>query len=84
MTLRELCDANRSILAPHLSSFADLHRNVELLGPEEKSKVLESIASVISAMPPALGIEPVQAIVQPLLTALERSFNPHLVSHYTQ
>lgn len=84
MTLRELCDANRSILAPHLSSFADLHRNVELLGPEEKSKVLESIASVISAMQPALGVEPVQAIVQPLLTALERSLNPRLVSSYSQ
>ncbi|PVF99237.1 ARM repeat-containing protein [Serendipita vermifera] len=75
MTLRELCDANRATLAPHLNSFADLHRNVERLGAEEKSKVLESIASVISAMHPAASIAPVEAIIQPLLTTLAQSFN---------
>lgn len=80
VTLRELCDANRSILAPHLNSFADLHRNIELLGSEEKSKVLESIASVISAMPPAAQIEPVLAIVQPLLASMEKCLSQQMVS----
>lgn len=79
MTLKELCDANRAILAPHLNSFADLHRNVELLGSEEKSKVLESIASVISAMPAEAGIEPVRAVVQPLLESLARALGGQMV-----
>jgi hypothetical protein len=79
ITLKDLCDANRAILAPHLNSFSDLHRNVELLGSEEKSKVLESIASVISAMPPEAGIEPVRAVVQPLLESLARALGGHMV-----
>jgi hypothetical protein len=79
ITLKDLCDANRAILAPHLNSFADLHRNVELLGSEEKSKVLESIASVISAMPPEAGIEPVEAVVQPLLESLARALGGQMV-----
>ena len=84
MTLKELCDANRAILAPHLNSFADLHRNVELLGSEEKSKVLESIASVISAMPPEAGIEPVRAVVQPLLESLARALSGQIVRLFEQ
>jgi hypothetical protein len=79
ITLKDLCDANRAILAPHLNSFSDLHRNVELLGSEEKSKVLESIASVISAMPPEAGIEPVGAVVQPLLESLARALGGQMV-----
>jgi hypothetical protein len=79
MTLKELCDANRATLAPHLNSFADLHRNVERLGAEEKSKVLESIASVISAMHPAASIAPVEAIIQPLLTTLAQSLSRLMV-----
>ncbi|KAG8802127.1 hypothetical protein FRC17_006479, partial [Serendipita sp. 399] len=84
ITLKELCDANRATLAPHISSFASLHQNIELLGPEEKSKVLESIASVISALPPAAALDPVQAIVQPLLQGLAKSLDPlldHEVAH---
>jgi hypothetical protein len=79
MTLKELCDANRSLLAPHIGSFAELHRNVEVLGAEEKSKVLESIASVISALPPKDAIAPIQAVVQPLLESLARSLNTQMV-----
>jgi len=79
ITLKEICDANRVILAPHLNSFSDLHRNVELLGPEEKSKVLESISSVISAMPPEVGIEPVKAVVQPLLETLSQALGGQMV-----
>ncbi|KAG8821907.1 hypothetical protein FRC19_007021 [Serendipita sp. 401] len=78
VTLKELCDANRATLAPHISSFADLHQNVELLGPEEKSKVLESIASVISALPPGSAIDPVAAIVHPLLRGLAKALDPQL------
>ncbi|KIM23910.1 hypothetical protein M408DRAFT_248853 [Serendipita vermifera MAFF 305830] len=84
MTLKELCDANRVMLAPHLNSFADLHRNVELLGSEEKSKVLESIASVISAMPPEAGIEPVRAVVQPLLESLARALSGQMPEETAQ
>jgi hypothetical protein len=28
IALRDLCDANRSALAPHISAFAELHANI--------------------------------------------------------
>lgn len=84
MSLKDLCDANRAILAPHINSFADLHRNVELLGPEEKSKVIESISSVISALRPEEQVEPIIAIVQPLLQTLATALNTGLALEESQ
>ena len=70
MALRNLCEANRKNLAPHIGAFGELHAgldripvrfmkllrvNVNIftnLQDSEKSKVLQSIASVIQAMPP--------------------------------
>lgn len=77
--LRDLCDTNRTALAPHISAFGELHASltgvpVRLNSPicanssltmiflqdTEKAKILESIASVIQALPPTEGIPPVE------------------------
>ncbi|CAE6366671.1 unnamed protein product, partial [Rhizoctonia solani] len=51
--LKELCDANRVRLAPHIQSFGELHQRLPRIPANEKGKVLQSIASVIQALPPA-------------------------------
>ena len=89
--LRDLCDANRAALAPHIGAFAELHAGLtgipvsgvvvpyisifSAFPPQdtEKSKVLQSIASVIQALPPEEGIPPVLAIVSPVVEKLEQA-----------
>jgi len=68
--LRNLCDANRKALAPHIGAFADLHAGLERIPDSEKSKVLQSIASVIQALPPDEEISPIEAIVSPIVQKL--------------
>lgn len=68
--LRDLCDANRLALAPHISAFGELHANIPNIPDTEKSKVLQSIASVIQALPPAEEIAPVEAILAPIVAKL--------------
>lgn len=76
--LRDLCDSNRSALAPHIGAFAELHAGLtgvpvrlffQCFGliirldksqDTEKMKVLQSIASVIQALPPEEEIPPVE------------------------
>ncbi|KAF8762018.1 ARM repeat-containing protein [Rhizoctonia solani] len=57
--LKELCDANRVRLAPHIQSFGELHQRLPRIPANEKGKVLQSIASVIQALPPAQAIDPI-------------------------
>lgn len=64
VALRNLCDTNRKALAPHVSAFGQLHNGLEGIPDSEKSKVLQSIASVIQALPPREMISPVE--VRPL------------------
>lgn len=89
--LRDLCDANRAALAPHIGAFAELHAGLtgipvsevvvrhefifSVLASQdtEKSKVLQSIASVIQALPPEEEIPPVLAIVCPVVEKLEQA-----------
>ena len=75
-SLRDICDANRVALAPHIAAFGQLHANVSNIpvsvlsvSPRlplmfsqdmEKGKVLQSIASVIQALPPAEEIPPIE------------------------
>ena len=77
-SLREICDANRAALAPHISAFGELHANISgipvsfshvseesgridvLRQDTEKGKVLQSIASVIQALPAEEEIPPVE------------------------
>ncbi|EAU87903.1 hypothetical protein CC1G_01550 [Coprinopsis cinerea okayama7 len=67
---RNICDANRKALAPHISAFGQLHDNLDNIPDSERSKVLQSIASVIQALPPAEMIPPVEVIVSPIVQKL--------------
>ncbi|KAI0290272.1 armadillo-type protein [Multifurca ochricompacta] len=68
--LRDLCDANRTALAPHITAFGELHAGLSNVQDTEKAKVLQSISSVIQALPPEEEIPPVEAIVQPVVAKL--------------
>ncbi|KAI9508978.1 ARM repeat-containing protein [Russula earlei] len=68
--LRDLCDANRTALAPHITAFGELHAGLSRVQDTEKAKVLQSISSVIQALPPEEEIAPVEAIVQPVVAKL--------------
>lgn len=50
--LRDLCDSNRSTLAPHIISFGGLYAGLSRVQDTEKAKVLQSIVGVIQALPP--------------------------------
>ncbi|KAH9477137.1 Importin-13 [Psilocybe cubensis] len=63
--LRNLCEANRKELALHIAAFGELHANIGNIPDSEKSKVLQSIASVIQAIPPLESIPSIEAIVAP-------------------
>ncbi|KAF8962197.1 armadillo-type protein [Flammula alnicola] len=65
--LRNLCEANRKDLAPHIGAFGELHAGLNNIPDSEKSKVLQSIASVIQAMPPNEEIPAIEAIVNPIV-----------------
>jgi hypothetical protein len=73
--LRDLCDANRAALAPHIGAFAELHAGLSGISDTEKSKVLQSIASVIQALPPEEEIPPIQAIVSPVVEKLAQALH---------
>lgn len=68
--LRDLCDANRAALAPHIAAFGQLHAGLTGIPDTEKAKVLQSIASVIQALPPEEEIPPVETIVSPVVAKL--------------
>ncbi|THH07205.1 hypothetical protein EW145_g3549 [Phellinidium pouzarii] len=57
--LRQLCDANRAMLAKHISEFGRLHAHLPSIPDSEKAKIVQSIASVIQALPPRMEVEPV-------------------------
>ncbi|KAI0799725.1 ARM repeat-containing protein [Irpex lacteus] len=69
-SLRDICDANRTALAPHISAFGELHAGLANIPDTEKGKVLQSIASVIQALPPEEEIPPIEAIVNPVVAKL--------------
>ncbi|KZT68569.1 ARM repeat-containing protein [Daedalea quercina L-15889] len=68
--LRDLCDANRAALAPHIGAFGGLHASLTGIPDTEKAKVLQSIASVIQALPPLEEIPPIEAILNPVVAKL--------------
>ncbi|KAJ7017049.1 hypothetical protein C8F04DRAFT_1406335 [Mycena alexandri] len=70
LALRSLCDANRRALAGRISAFAEVHAGLGGVPDSEKGKVLQSIASVIQALPPVEAIAPVEAMVGPILQRL--------------
>ncbi|KAG6908732.1 hypothetical protein DXG01_003577 [Tephrocybe rancida] len=70
ISLRNLCDANRKALAPEIGAFGQLHATLGSIPDSEKSKVVQSIASVIQALPAHDEIEPITAIVNPIVGKL--------------
>ncbi|KAJ3573233.1 hypothetical protein NP233_g2568 [Leucocoprinus birnbaumii] len=70
VALRNLCDANRKALAPHIAAFGELHNGLGSIPDSEKGKVLQSIASVVQALPPEQEIPPLEAIVNPIVQKL--------------
>ncbi|KAF8156219.1 hypothetical protein K438DRAFT_2026380 [Mycena galopus ATCC 62051] len=70
VALRSLCDANRRALAAQIGAFAEVHAGLGSVPDSEKGKVLQSIASVIQALPPAEAVAPVEAMVGPVLQRL--------------
>ncbi|KAG6875593.1 hypothetical protein C0992_003155, partial [Termitomyces sp. T32_za158] len=70
IALRNLCDANRKALAPEIGAFGQLHAALGSIPESEKSKVVQSIASVIQALPAHEQIEPITAIVDPIARKL--------------
>ncbi|KAJ3868242.1 armadillo-type protein [Lentinula novae-zelandiae] len=68
--LRNICDANRTALAPQIGAFAELHAGLAQIPDSEKSKVMESIASVVQALPPLDAIPTIEVIVGPILSRI--------------
>ncbi|KAK2462484.1 hypothetical protein APHAL10511_005454 [Amanita phalloides] len=77
--LRNLCDANRKALAPHISAFGELHARIDNIPDSEKNKIVQSIASIIQALPPKEEIAPVEAIVQPVVQNLTSALQSSIV-----
>ncbi|KAF5337781.1 hypothetical protein D9611_015001 [Ephemerocybe angulata] len=71
IALRNLCDTNRKALAPHIGAFGQLHDGLERIPDSEKSKILQSIASVIEALPAQEMIPQSNPVVQKLVSALQ-------------
>ncbi|KZT39584.1 hypothetical protein SISSUDRAFT_1061061 [Sistotremastrum suecicum HHB10207 ss-3] len=67
--LRDLCDANRGVLARSgaIAGFGELYSQIGGIPDTEKAKVIESIASVVQALPVEEQIGPLEAIVSPVV-----------------
>lgn len=69
-SLKALCDICRQKLVPHIGAFSELHSKIGDLGPEEQTKVIEGITSVIQALRPTEAVGPVQGILGPIVDRL--------------
>ncbi|KAG8684324.1 hypothetical protein FRC08_013751, partial [Ceratobasidium sp. 394] len=56
-------------------SFGELHQRLPRIPANEKGKVLQSIASVIQALPPSEAIDPILGVVTPVVTSLGQLLN---------
>ncbi|CAK9779796.1 ARM repeat-containing protein [Cutaneotrichosporon oleaginosum] len=72
-SLKALCDICRSKLVQHIGAFSELHGKIGDLGPEEQTKVIEGITSVIQALAPADAIGPVQGIMGPIVDRMTQA-----------
>ncbi|EJD43963.1 ARM repeat-containing protein [Auricularia subglabra TFB-10046 SS5] len=73
--LRDLCDSNRSALAPHIAAFGELYSKLDSIPDTERNKILQSIASVIQALSPAEAIGPVESIITPVVGKLVQALS---------
>ncbi|TNY21281.1 armadillo-type protein [Rhodotorula diobovata] len=72
--LRGLCDANRKVLVPHVASFVQVLGGLEgTIDDSELVKVLESVASVVQALPENEVVEPLLVLANPTIAKLASS-----------
>ncbi|KAF8331847.1 armadillo-type protein, partial [Cantharellus anzutake] len=69
-SMKQLCDANRTQLAPHIASFGDVLVLAGSVPNAERAKVIEAVSSVIQALPPEQGAAPTEAVIRPVITGL--------------
>ncbi|GAA5873443.1 hypothetical protein JCM3774_002418 [Rhodotorula dairenensis] len=69
--LRGLCDANRKVLMQHVPSFVQVLGGLEGRIPDtELAKVLQSVASVVQALPENEIVEPLLTLASPIVDKL--------------
>ncbi|GAA5999141.1 uncharacterized protein JCM10292_001618 [Rhodotorula paludigena] len=69
--LKGLCDANRKVLVGHVGSFVQVLGGLEgRIEDEELAKVLESVASVVQALPENELVEPLLVLANPVIHQL--------------
>ncbi|BGP33834.1 hypothetical protein JCM10296v2_005639 [Rhodotorula toruloides] len=69
--LKGLCDANRKVLVRHVASFVQVLGNLEgRIDDAELAKVLESVASVVQALPETQIVEPLLTLTNPIVGKL--------------
>ncbi|BGP50005.1 hypothetical protein JCM10450v2_005910 [Rhodotorula kratochvilovae] len=69
--LRGLCDANRKVLVGHVGSFVQVLGGLEgKIDDSELAKVLESVASVVQALPEGEVVEPLLVLANPIIAKL--------------
>ncbi|CAK5270766.1 unnamed protein product [Mycena citricolor] len=73
LALRSLCDANRRALAGQIAAFGQVYARLSVVGDTEKPKILQSIASVIQALPPHEAVDPLEAIVGPAVQGVREA-----------
>lgn len=66
--LRSLCGDCKQHLIYEIGAFGELHKNLSTSVPvSERSKVIQAIVSIVTALPATQAKDPLIAIVQPLL-----------------
>ncbi|GAA5886599.1 hypothetical protein JCM6882_005828 [Rhodosporidiobolus microsporus] len=69
--LKGLCDANRKVLTGHVGSFVQVLGGLEgKIDDSELGKVLESVASVVQALPGREVVEPLLTLAGPVVSKL--------------
>ncbi|GAA5959566.1 hypothetical protein JCM8115_003751 [Rhodotorula mucilaginosa] len=69
--LRGLCDANRKVLMRHVPSFVQVLGGLEgRIADAELAKVLQSVASVVQALPENEIVEPLLTLASPIVDKL--------------
>ncbi|GAA6037422.1 hypothetical protein JCM8097_008565 [Rhodosporidiobolus ruineniae] len=69
--LKGLCDANRKVLTGHVGSFVQVLGGLEgKIEDNELAKVLESVASVVQALPGTDAVEPLLTLANPVIEKL--------------
>ncbi|KWU41813.1 hypothetical protein RHOSPDRAFT_36639 [Rhodotorula sp. JG-1b] len=69
--LRGLCDANRKVLMRHVPSFVQVLGGLEgRIADTELAKVLQSVASVVQALPENEIVEPLLTLASPIVDKL--------------